>query len=103
MNREDPCAGLIVCESCLAILDEEETESYQERHGPYSHMVETLRRTLCCRASYSDLDGQAVVDELKRIQELKIGGPLSRVNALTQTTRNNLEAIQILLETEWEL
>jgi len=104
MNREDPCAGLIVCESCLAILSEEETESYQERHGPYSHQLETLRRTTCCESAYYDLNEQAVVDELKRIQEWKsTDGVHIVVMSLNQTMRDNLEQIQIILETEWEL
>ncbi len=97
MNN-DPFAGWILCEKCGEFQSEENTMRSREPHD------EWLSITTCCRAGYTDLDGQAVVDELERIRELSPGlkevryGPM-----LDQTTRNNLETIQILLEGVFDL
>ena len=65
----NPFSDLYRCESCMAFIDAQDTEVYSEYHGTYH--VERLSRTKCCRASYTDVDEQAVVDELGRIRELE--------------------------------
>jgi len=102
--------GLILCEGCGGIMDEENTESYKEVHGP-GHL-ETLSRTTCCRSGYTDVDGQTIVDFLGEVREAmappwkvrQLDGELSMVpKALSQIQRDNLDAIIPILETVWEL
>ena len=93
--------GLILCEGCGSIMDEENTELYKEVHGP-GHL-ETLSRTTCCRSGYTDVDGQAIIDELGRIQETRYGGHAAKVHVLSQIKRNNIDAIIPVLEQAFDL
>lgn len=94
--------GLILCELCGSIMDEENTESYKEVHGP-GHL-ETLSRTTCCRASYTDVTGQTIIDELVRVRDWKsTDGVHVVVMSLDQITRDNLDAIIPVLEQKFDL
>jgi len=93
--------GLILCEMCGRIQDEENTESYSENHGP-GHL-ETLSRTTCCKASYTDVGGKAMVDELLRIQGLTNLKLPPNHNVLDQITRDNLDVIIPRIETSFDL
>ena len=93
--------GLILCEGCGSIMDEQNTEPYAENHGP-GHL-ETLSRTTCCRSGYTTVDGQAIVDELGRIREIKLRVYPSPVMSLDQTTRDNIDAIIPVLEKAFDL
>ena len=101
----NPFGDLFKCEMCGAFIDAQDTESYTEKHGPghYEH----LNRTKCCHAGYTDLDGQAVVDELKRIAGIKVTHQSVQSvvgwQLLDQTTCDNLDTIQVILEGVFEL
>lgn len=94
--------GLILCELCGSIMDEGNTEDYFENHG--HNGSERLSRTTCCRASYTDVDGQTIIDELVQLREAfhynKVG--LDQ-KLLDQITRDNLDAIIPILEKAFDL
>lgn len=99
--------GLILCEMCGRIQDEENTESYKEPHGP-GHL-ETLSRTTCCKASYTTVEGQDIIAELVRIRDASIPDP-QRVRSqnvtlilLDQIYRDNIDAIIPHIETAFDL
>lgn len=102
--------GLILCEGCGSIMDEENTENYTENHGP-GHL-ETLSRTTCCKSSYTDVDGQVIVEELMRIRDLEDvrirddseNTPcFVRTMVLSQIQRDNLDCVIPVLEKAFDL
>jgi len=97
--------GLILCEMCGSIQDEGNTEDYFENHA--HNGSERLSRTTCCKASYTDVEGQAIVDELMRIRDLKykgnIFGEIVGHSVLDQISRDNLDTIIPVLEKAFDL
>ena len=108
-RSENPFGDLYLCECCGSFIDAADTEDYFENHGP-GHS-ERLSRTTCCRSSFTDVDGQAIVDELGRIRDLQIDA-LGRIRdpdddihvvGLNLITRDNIDRIQVILETVFDL
>lgn len=96
--------GLILCEGCGRLQDESYTERYSENHGP-GHL-ETLSRTTCCRAGYTDVDGQTFVDFLSELRDLyhpATKGYVLPHPILSQVRRENIDAIIPVLEQKFDL
>ena len=100
MNRkqiiDDILKDRYQCDSCLRIIGEEETEPYREQHGAQATQYEMLRRTICCRSSYQDLDAEMVSNEMQRlIENLRTMEVRARPR---QAELDNYDAITIILE-----
>lgn len=96
--------GLILCERCGRIQDEEETETYQE-NVDCGYFI-PMSRTTCCKSSYADVDRQTIVDflgELRDLQRPATKGYVLPCMVLSQIQRDNLDCIIPVLEKALDL